>query len=61
MVLTGTDAQIVRPYKGYSSLLPLIYNSSDHPIIEYPRGNRKVPPLELKSSSAGTKEFLRWN
>ena len=23
--------------------------------------NRKVPPLELKSSYAGTKEFLPWN
>ena len=23
--------------------------------------NRKVPPLELKSSSLGTKEFLPWN
>ena len=43
------------------SLIRLSYKRLLSGTEESPPWNRRVPPLELKSSSLGTEEFLRWN
>ena len=53
------DARSVLHDNGYPSDVPEAPKPSDHPIVEYPRCSR-FPTWESKSSSVGTKKFLRY-
>ena len=65
VVLTGTDAQIVRPYKGLLVLTVCPYKSLHVcPYISllvcaYLRGDLRVPPLGSFRPSLGILKFLR--
>ncbi len=60
-VLFRPSVGIISSLRGDHFVPPEGFENFHVDILDFQSRNRKVPLLELKSSSAGTKEFPPWN